>query len=82
VNRSTVDMEPASLHTTIGLFFRKTVWTFNVCVRIEFNLHWTVCTLLWGVVHKNIVSDRFSTEIAISAHIYLSLRRDRYLCAH
>jgi len=38
--------------------------------------------LVWGVVHKNIISDRFSTKTAIFVHIQLSLRRHSYLCAH
>jgi len=32
-------------------------------------LHCTVIGLVWGAVHKNIISDRFSTKTAISAHI-------------
>ena len=37
---------------------------------------------VWGAVRKNIISDRFSTKTAISAHIQLSLRIDSYLSAH
>jgi len=36
---------------------------------------------IWGAVRKNIISDRFSTKTAISAHIWLSLRAFSYLCA-
>jgi len=38
--------------------------------------------IAWGAVRKNIISDRFSTKTAISAHVQLSLRRDSYLCTH
>ena len=40
------------------------------------------CGFLCVAVRKNIISDRFSTKTAISARIWLSLRRDSYFCTH
>jgi len=42
---------------------RKAKFAFNK------TLHITFVVWLWGAVLKNIISDRFSTETAISAHI-------------
>ena len=39
---------------------------------IEYEAEWwkhTPSSELWGAVRKNIISDRFSTKTAISAHI-------------
>jgi len=50
---------------------RKITFNLNLVARMLFSNLWrtTLDTRVWGAVRKNIISDRFSTKTAISAHI-------------